>query len=465
MPETHGTAGDSAMPKPGLVVELEAIDLDRDGNGLARWNNWVIVVPGLLPGETASVQLQQRSKSRWLSRLMQRRTESQARRKPPCILASDCGGCTLQHVDEPSQLGWKQGVLTAAMQRIGSVNHPVKPVMAPDKGLGYRNRALIPLRRAENGSLRMGYFRRGSHRVVNLNRCPVVDPRLDALIAPLKKDIDASALPADHDLTSGDALRHLGLRIGHHTGEILITIVSSTHWPALEQMAQTWVSRFPQVRGVTLNLQPQRTNLVLGPKTQLLGGENSIRERFCDLTLQLGTTTFFQINTLQAERIVRCISDWLSSQNPSGRVIDAYCGIGTISLPLAERGLQVFGIEINPDSIDQARMNAARNGLTERTAFVAGDVARLLRAELNACSALVVDPPRRGLDSSVVDAILENPPELVAYLSCNVATQARDLNRLLNPQGCYALEHLQPIDFFPQTTHLENLALLRRISS
>ena len=465
MPETHGTAGDSAMPKPGLVVELEAIDLDRDGNGLARWNNWVIVVPGLLPGETASVQLQQRSKSRWLSRLMQRRTESQARRKPPCILASDCGGCTLQHVDEPSQLGWKQGVLTAAMQRIGSVNHPVKPVMAPDKGLGYRNRALIPLRRAENGSLRMGYFRRGSHRVVNLNRCPVVDPRLDALIAPLKKDIDASALPADHDLTSGDALRHLGLRIGHHTGEILITIVSSTHWPALEQMAQAWVTRFPQVRGVTLNLQPQRTNLVLGPKTQLLDGENSIRERFCDLTLQLGTTTFFQINTLQAERIVRCISDWLSSQNPSGRVIDAYCGIGTISLPLAERGLQVFGIEINPDSIDQARMNAARNGLTERTAFVAGDVARLLRAELNACSALVVDPPRRGLDSSVVDAILENPPELVAYLSCNVATQARDLNRLLNPQGCYALEHLQPIDFFPQTTHLENLALLRRISS
>ena len=465
MPETHGTAGDSAMPKPGLVVELEAIDLDRDGNGLARWNNWVIVVPGLLPGETASVQLQQRSKSRWLSRLMQRRTESQARRKPPCILASDCGGCTLQHVDEPSQLGWKQGVLTAAMQRIGSVNHPVKPVMAPDKGLGYRNRALIPLRRAENGSLRMGYFRRGSHRVVNLNRCPVVDPRLDALIAPLKKDIDASALPADHDLTSGDALRHLGLRIGHHTGEILITIVSSTHWPALEQMAQAWVTRFPQVRGVTLNLQPQRTNLVLGPKTQLLDGENSIRERFCDLTLQLGTTTFFQINTLQAERIVRCISDWLSSQNPSGRVIDAYCGIGTISLPLAERGLQVFGIEINPDSIDQARMNAARNGLTERTAFVAGDVARLLRAELSACSALVVDPPRRGLDSSVVDAILENPPELVAYLSCNVATQARDLNRLLNPQGCYALEHLQPIDFFPQTTHLENLALLRRISS
>ena len=465
MPETRGTAGDSAMPKPGLVVELEAIDLDRDGNGLARWNNWVIVVPGLLPGEAASVQLQQRRKSRWLSRLMHRRTQSQARRKPPCILARDCGGCTLQHFDESSQLDWKQGVLTEAMQRIGSVSHPVKPVMAPDHGFGYRNRALIPLRRADNGSLRIGYFRRGSHRVVNLNRCPVVDPRLDALIEPLKHDIDASTLPADHDLGSGDALRHLGLRIGHHTGEVLITLVSSTPMAALEPMAQSWLKRFPQVRGVTLNLQPKKTNLILGHQTRLLGGDDSIRERFCGLTLHLGTTTFFQINTPQAERIVLCIGDWLLRNQPTGRVIDAYCGIGTISLPLAKQGLEVFGIEINPDSIDQARLNAARNGLSAQTGFVAGDVANLLRAELNNCSALVVDPPRRGLDASVVDAILEQPPELLAYLSCNVATQARDLNRLLAPQGCYSLEQLQPIDFFPQTTHLENLALLRRINS
>ena len=151
-------------------------------------------------------------------------------------------------------------------------------------------------------------------------------------------------------------------------------------------------------------------------------------------------------------------------QGPQGRVIDAYCGIGTISLPLARRGLQVFGIEINPDSIDQARGNAARNELDDCTAFVAGDVAALLRAELQNCGALVLDPPRRGLDASVVDTILETPPQLLVYLSCDVATQSRDLKRLLAPEGCYALEQLQPIDFFPQTTHLENLALLKRVS-
>ena len=294
MPETQDTVGASVTPKPGLVVELEGLDLDRDGNGLARWNNWVVVVPGLLPGEIARVQLQQRRKSRWLSRLLERQTASNSRRRPPCILASDCGGCTLQHLEEAAQLDWKHQVLTQTLQRIGAVEHAVQPVLAPKDGLGYRNRALIPLRRADNGSLRAGYFRRGSHRIVNLNHCPVVDPRIDALIEPLKADLDASGLPADHDLSSGDALRHLGLRIGHHTGEILITVVSSMPFPALNRLAAGWLERWPQVRGVTLNLQPRRTNLVLGSETHQLAGESSIAEQFCELTLELATTTFFR---------------------------------------------------------------------------------------------------------------------------------------------------------------------------
>ena len=139
MPETQDTVG-LPSPKPGLVVELEGLDLDRNGNGLARWNNWVIVVPGLLPGETASVQLQQRRKSRWLSRLLQRHTASTARRRPPCILASDCGGCTLQHLGEAAQLDWKHQALTETLQRIGAVEHAVQPVLALEGWPGYRNR-------------------------------------------------------------------------------------------------------------------------------------------------------------------------------------------------------------------------------------------------------------------------------------------------------------------------------------
>ena len=465
MPETNGTEADSSGPRPGLRLELQAIDLDRDGHGLARWQGWVVVVPGLLPGERAKVQLQQRQKSRWLSRISERLDSSPTRRRPPCILAQDCGGCTLQHLEESAQRNWKQDQLHQTMLRLGGIDHPQAPALTDQRGLGYRNRGLIPLRRGEDGRLRMGYFRRGSHRIVNLSRCPVLDPRLDALVEPLKQDLDTSGLSADHDLSQSQGLRHLGLRIGHHTGEVLITVVSSQQLPALQRLAQQWIERWDPVKGVTLNLQPRRTNQILGATTTVLAGAPMIRELFCGLQLQLSTTTFFQINTPQAERIVACIVSWLSQAELAGPIVDAYCGIGTISLPLAAQGHHVVGLEINPDSIDQARSNADANGLGARTEFQAGDVANLLKETLATCSALVVDPPRRGIESSVIEAILSDPPGLLAYLSCDMATQARDLKRLLQPEGPYRLEQLQPVDFFPQTTHLENLAFLRRVNS
>ena len=467
MPDCDGHDQDPQVPRPGLIVDLEAIDLDREGRGLARWNSWVVVVPDLLPGERARVQLQQRQKAQWLSRRLELQHHSPERRSSPCILAKDCGGCTLQHWQDDAQTQWKQRSLEQTLQRVGSLSHEPEAVLVNrDRCLGYRNRALIPLRREPDGRLRMGYFRRGSHRIVNLNRCPVLDARLDPLLEPLKRDLERSALPADHDLQGRDGLRHLGLRIGHHTGEVLISLISSREdLPELRELATRWLSRWPSVRGVTLNLQPKRSNLILGAETRLLGGSPCIEERFCGLSLSLGTTTFFQINTPQAERIVGLIRDWFAAELDSGCLVDAYCGIGTISLPLAAAGFDLVGVELNPDSIEQARSNARMNGLHDRCRFVAGDVADHLGQALAGCDGLVLDPPRRGLDDRVIEAILGSPPPLLAYLSCDAATQARDLRRLVGPSGCYRLERLQPIDFFPQTSHLESLALLKRISS
>ena len=186
---TRFTSATDAAPRPGRLIEVEAVDLDRDGRGLARWMGWVIVVPDLLPGEKAQVQLQQRQRSRWLSRRVRLINPSDARRRPPCILAADCGGCTLQHLDDPSQARWKHASLAETLRRLGQICTDPEPVLSDlRRSFGYRNRALIPLNRAADGRLRLGYFKRGSHRIVNLNRCPVLDPRLDALIQPLKND-------------------------------------------------------------------------------------------------------------------------------------------------------------------------------------------------------------------------------------------------------------------------------------
>ena len=453
-----------AIPAPGLLIDVECRDLDRDGKGLASWNNWIIVVPNLLPGELAQVQLQQRHRSRWFARQVKLLEAAPNRRKSPCILASDCGGCTLQALDDPGQTRWKQDTLAQTMVRVGGVQIQPNPVLdQAERAFGYRNRALIPLRREGNGPLKAGYYRAKTHRIVNMNQCPVLDPRLDELVRPMKDDLDATGWPADHDLLASGGLRHLGLRLGHHTGEILVTLISSRpKLPGLEELATRWLERWPQIKGVCLNLQPKRNNLVLGPETYVVAGSDSIKERFCGTVLQLSSTTFFQINTPQAERIVTILADWLQEHAPQSQVIDAYCGIGTISLPLAQRGLSVIGLELHQASVDQALISAMQNDLSKSCDFIAGDVVDLLEQKLQTADALVLDPPRKGLDPKVIDIILDQPPGLIAYLSCDVATMARDLKALIQPNGPYELDRLQPVDFFPQTTHLECLGLLRR---
>ena len=451
-------------PHPGLTIDVVGEDLDQQGRGLARWNGWVITVPQLLPGEEAKVKVQQRQRKMWLARRVATISSSPDARRPPCILASDCGGCSLQHLSVDAQNSWKQQRLANTLSRIGQLDPDVNALVSPDReSLGYRNRALIPIRR-DGRKVRLGYYKRGSHRIVNLNHCPVLDPRLDALIEPIKRDLEATHWPMDSDLQGEPGLRHLGLRIGVRTGEILITLISATEsLQAVDVLSAAWMRRWPQLKGVTINLQPKRSNAVFGDRTICLQGQDAIEERFCGLSLELGTTTFFQVNTPRAERVVEQIRDWITRSEPSQRLIDAYCGIGTIALPLAAAGHRVTGLEISSASVRHAERNAARNRL-KHTRFMSGDVARHLRELLPNHDALVVDPPRKGLDPAVLAMVLDYPPRRLVYLSCDPATLARDLRQLAGDSGPYRIEQVQPMDFFPQTSHLECLVLMSRIS-
>ena len=451
-------------PHPGLTIDVVGEDLDQQGRGLARWNGWGITVPQLLPGEEAKVKVQQRQRKMWLARRGATISSSPDARRPPCILASDCGGCSLQHLSVDAQNSWKQQRLANTLSRIGQLDPDVNALVSPDReSLGYRNRALIPIRR-DGRKVRLGYYKRGSHRIVNLNHCPVLDPRLDALIEPIKRDLEATHWPMDSDLQGEPGLRHLGLRIGVRTGEILITLISATEsLQAVDVLSAAWMRRWPQLKGVTINLQPKRSNAVFGDRTICLQGQDAIEERFCGLSLELGTTTFFQVNTPRAERVVEQIRDWITRSEPSQRLIDAYCGIGTIALPLAAAGHRVTGLEISSASVRHAERNAARNRL-KHTRFMSGDVARHLRELLPNHDALVVDPPRKGLDPAVLAMVLDYPPRRLVYLSCDPATLARDLRQLAGDSGPYRIEQVQPMDFFPQTSHLECLVLMSRIS-
>jgi 23S rRNA (uracil1939-C5)-methyltransferase len=242
---------------------------------------------------------------------------------------------------------------------------------------------------------------------------------------------------------------------------VLITLVSShAELDGLEILAAEWMRRWPQVVGVCLNLQPLATNTLMGPDTRVVVGRGWVEERFCGLSLQIAADTFFQVHTRQAERVVPLVLAALESV-PPGAMVDAYCGIGTYTLPVAAAGWQVHGIELSPEAVQQARTNARENGLTDRASFEAGVVAECLGEHLAHCDVLFLDPPRKGLDPATLAAILERPPAHLVYLSCDPATLARDLAQLV-AHGGYQLESLQPLDFFPQTSHVETLAVLRR---
>ncbi len=460
-------AGEVAGTEPlvvGQTLQALASGLSHDGQAVVRRDGQVVFVPGGLPGEMLRLRLRHRSRNHWTADLLAVLDASPERRRPPCILADRCGGCSLQHLQDTAQQRWKRQKLVDALERIGRLeacDALVGPTLAAGDGFSYRNRAVLPLERRPDGSLTAGYYRPGSHRIVNLNHCPVLDPRLDALIAPLKADLEASDWPVDRHLKTGGGLRHLALRLGVHSGEVLLTLVSShQQLPGLETLAGQWLQRWPQLVGVCLNLQDRPTNTLLGPTTQVVAGRDWLRERFAGLELQVGADTFFQVNTLQAEAVVPLLQAALAGQAPA-TLIDAYCGIGTYGLPLAAAGWQVLGLERDGAAVELARRNADRNGLAERCRFQEGAVAALLDQAIPDCEALFVDPPRKGLEPAVLTTILESPPATLLYLSCDPATLARDLGPLTGPQGPYRLESAQPIDFFPQTSHVECLAVLR----
>ncbi len=281
-------------------------------------------------------------------------------------------------------------------------------------------------------------------------------------ILEIKKWIQENDYSASPDDTESTLIRQIAIRASKNTKEALVTIVSaSNNYKKFIPMAEHIISHFDIVKGVTLNIQPKRTNLIFGNKTICLAGSAYIKERFLGLELFIASTNFFQINTELAEITVSLIRDWLMTYDNYDVIVDAYSGIGTISLPLACIKKKIIGIENNKLSVRMASLNADVNNI-KNTTFIYGDVDEILNNVLSGRTALIIDPPRKGLSEKTIDSILNNTPPIIAYLSCNPSTLARDLNRLVSTNNDYKVISIQPFDYFPQTTHVEVLALLEK---
>lgn len=463
----------------GELLEVMITDLSDRGDGVGRCAQRVVFVPDTVTGDRALVRLTHVKPQYAYGRLEKLLEPSPHRVRPFCIVADKCGGCQWQHVAYPHQQQAKRQQVIQALQRIGHfANVSVDPMVSIESPCGYRNKATYPLGRSTTGQVQAGYYRKRSHQVVNLNQCPVQDSRLNPLLAELKQDLHDRGWAIYQEETHQGLLRHLSLRIGRRTGEILITLVT-TDWalPGIEAQAQVWQDRYPQVVGVCLNRNRTRTNAIFGVETRCITGRSYLQEIFAGLTLQINPAAFFQIYTEQAEALVEVIRAELKLQGMEC-VIDAYCGVGTLTLPLAKHCAKAIGIEIHPQAIELARTNAAINGMTN-VEFTVGKVEEILPevwAGLNvsefptvpapesASTILVLDPPRKGCDRQVLETVVQFKVDRVVYVSCKPATLARDL-KILCDSGVYRLDRVQPADFFPQTTHVECVAFLSGVWS
>ena len=443
----------------GEIIKLTIDDLSNTGDGVGRWENRVVFVPNTVPGDEMRVKLTKVKATHGFGIPAGIITASADRVRPACIVADKCGGCQWQAVSYKAQIAAKHRLVSDALVRIGKLeNVEVDPVLAAEMQLNYRNKATYPVVKSQVNTVKAGYYRKGSHTVVNLNQCPVQDERLDPLLAEVKQDIQARQWKIYDERNHKGHIKHLSLRVGQRTGQILLTLVSrSVKLKGIHEQAQQWMERYPDVVGVLINLNWKKTNAIFGPETYCIAGRSYLEESFAGLTFQMQPTTFFQVNTTQAERLLNEIQQELALTGKEV-VLDAYCGIGTFTLPLAKQAKHCIGIESFTESVTQAEKNAALNGI-ENVSFVIGDVGKTLPEVEEQPDVVIMDPPRKGCEPAVLEALIEMKPGRIVYVSCNPATLARDL-KVLCEAGGYQISRIQPADFFPQTSHVECAAFL-----
>ncbi|WP_246844404.1 23S rRNA (uracil(1939)-C(5))-methyltransferase RlmD [Hydrocoleum sp. CS-953] len=467
----------------GQLVEIKITDLTDNGDGVGRYDEKVVFVPDTVPGDRLIARLTIVKAKYAYGKLHQLLEKSDQRIKPYCIVADKCGGCQWQHINYEYQLQTKQNQVIQALERIGGLELlEVKPTLPSPSPFGYRNKVTYPLGISTTGQVKAGYYQKGSHKLINLNQCPIQDQRLNPLLKEIKQDITRQRWKIYDEYKHIGILRHLSLRIGEKTGEILLTLVVNGNeenpeklLPGITVQAKKWLEDYSRLVGVCLNYNSKTTNTIFGKETVCIAGRSYVQEKFGGLNFQLTADTFFQVNTRAAERLMEVVVEELTLSG-SEIIVDAYCGVGTFTLPLAKylqdvshndsleignRKSMVIGLEVQEVAIDRAKFNAEINNLTN-VDFYAGKVENLLPQLEVKPDVVLLDPPRKGCDRSVLETLLEILPERIVYISCKPATLARDL-KFLCSTGKYYLSKVQPADFFPQTAHVECAAFLVKL--
>ena len=449
-----------------LTLRIER--LSNDGSGVAHSSEGeAVFVPGTAPGDEAQVRIVKDYGRYAFGILDKLLTPSPDRIPVDCAVAGPCGGCSLRHLDYAAELRAKQESVADAFRRIGALDVPVLDALPSPEVDRYRNKVQFPVGRDKDGAPCIGFYAGRTHRIVPCPDCKLQPGVLNDIGNTLCAFFAAHGIqPYDEECGKG-LVRHIFLRRGAHSGQIMVCLVCTRpKLPHSDELVALLREKFRDIATILINVNAKKTNVILGEESVTLYGPGCIEDTLCGVPVRLGPLSFYQVNTLAAERLYGVAAEYAQLE-PDDVLLDLYCGMGTIGLSMAGHCRELIGVEIIPEAIDSAKANAARMGdaVAAKSRFFcadAGEAAARLAAEGLRPDVIMLDPPRKGCDETTLSAVVQMSPRRVVYVSCNPSTAARDAAWL--GQHGYRAEKVQPVDLFPRTKHVEAVLLLTKLN-
>lgn len=434
-------------------------DLTYQGLGVAKVEDFPLFIENALPGEELTIQVTKVQSHYGFARAIEWQKESADRVKDVDKTYRQTGIAPLQHLAYPAQLKFKQHQIAELFSKAHQ-DVEVAPTLGMDNPTQYRNKAQVPVRMIK-GQLETGFYRQHSHDLIPLTDFYIQDPAIDAAIVKVRDILRQFEIPAYNEINDKGVIRNIMVRRGYYSHEMMIVLISRTQkLPSQAQLVDQIHQALPEVTSIVLNVNAKKTNVIMGNVTRTLYGKPTIEDSLLGLTFAISARSFYQVNPQQTEKLYQMAID-KAGLTGEETVIDAYCGIGTISLALAKHAKQVYGVDIVPEAIEDAKVNAQKNHLANVNFTVdkaESQMAKWQEAGLKP-DVVVVDPPRKGLAESLIDATAKMAPKKVVYVSCNPATLVRDVARF-QELGYEIDGPIQPVDQFPQTPHVESVTVL-----
>ena len=438
---------------------VDIVDIGQGGVGIGKYDGFTVFVEGGLINDKVKVKINKSKKNYAVGDIVEIVEKSPFRVDRLCSdKLKDCGGCQVQELDYNKQLEIKTNEVKQVVTRIGKLDNVlIHDTMGMEDPFRYRNKAQFPIQKVD-GAPAIGFYKKKSHDIIPTNRCVIQHDVNDKIIQIIKTYINAYNVSIYDEKTHTGVLRHLVTKIGFTTNEVMVVLVANgKKLPYLNELASVLEENIPGFKTLVVNVNREKTNVILGRENRIIYGEGKINDYIGDLVFEISPLSFFQVNPVQTEVLYNQALEYAELKE-NDTVFDIYCGIGTISLFLAQKATKVYGIEIVEAAIEDAKVNARLNNLNN-VEFYAGkaeEVVPKMYKDGKTANVVVVDPPRKGCDEKVLDTIVSMAPDRVVYVSCNPSTLARDL-AYLDERG-YKCVEIQPVDMFPHTMHVECVA-------